>query len=206
MLISKTDKDKNKRLYGDEMVYCLPSNAIDFIDKEFWTYDKRFNNIWTIFDDKGKYMFRYEIEGTSIVHQLIPYIVVFNTKGELLCHTHKKSGKISLGYSQHMTPENSGTGKDKLLKVCIDLVVEHNLPFFGASLMFQGYIKTFKGSNIGHLGAVFQTIMDDDVSVPKETEEFTYEFKSIKDIMDSYGKLETWAKLTLNHYFESKGE
>lgn len=207
-MLSRAEKRRNQRQYGDEMVFCIPANETVTLDKELWTYPdgKIPKNLWGMFDEKGNYVKRADVEGTTDLYQIIPYICIINEKQELLAHIHKKTGKISLGFSGHIGPDNGH--KDVLSKACMEIIIKEQLAVGGnmntPASSFKGFIKTFTEETKGHIGVFFSKGIPSSQQLPDEDGHFEYKFMTIDDLMDSYGNLEKWAKLVLNFYYEAK--
>lgn len=198
MTLSKINKMKNKIVYKDQMVFCVPANVVEHIEEGFLRQNTK--NIWSLYDNKGKYMLRAEVEGLCELYQLVPYITVMNAKGEILSIKSKKTGNMSIGFSSHIVPEVCGNN-NIISKACFDIVIREFGPFVSTPLNFQGYIKTFTETTKGHLGLLFITIVDP-IEV-KDTDLFEYKFMKKAELIDVYGKLEKWSKITLNHIVES---
>lgn len=200
MTLNKIDKIKNKVLYRDEMVFCVPANTIENISNEF-NESTISSKIWSLYDNKGKYMLRADVEGALGVYQLVPYITIINTKGEILTQIHKKSGKMSIGFSDHIKPDSCGYN-NIISKACFNICVKEFGPFVSTPLMFKGHIKTFTELTKGHLGLWFVSFVD--TIEMKDTNNYEYKFMSQQELIDSYGKLEKWSKVTLNYIVESE--
>lgn len=204
-MLTRPQRRRNKRLYGEEMVFCIPASETVTLDKEFWTYpnNKIPKALWGMFDEKGNYMKRAEVEGTSIVYQVVPYITLANQKGEILAHIHKKTGNITLGFSKHIGPE-CGT-REVLAKSCMEIILDNRLNFSNNKEEFKGFIKTFTEETKGHIGVFF--VQTTNKSYPlKEDNDFEYKFMSIEELLSSYGKLEKWARIALNFFYEKELE
>lgn len=188
--------EKNKRLYKDEKILCVAAFD-EKLDKEFIEFKGKDHNLLT--DTKGKYMYRYKVEGDIGMYQLIPYLVVINEKGEILSHISKKDNRISLGFSTHITEDIGGHYKIAT-KTCMHLAM-YNLGEFaiGLPIKLAGYIKTHTETTKGHLGMLYILQIKD--TKIKEDDNFIYEFKTKKDLFDNhFGKLEEWAKIVLSIY------
>lgn len=188
---------KNKKLYKDEMVLCIPAD--EKMEQGYIEFEGKNPNL--IPDTLGKYIKRYKAEGDISVYQLIPYLVVVNTDGKLLAHISKKNNKIALGYSCHITPEIGGFSAIAS-KSCMHLAM-YNLGEFGISVpaILDGYIKTFTENTKGHLGMVY-VLHIGDIEV-QEDENFTYKFISPEELFENhYSKMEEWAKLVLARFYK----
>ena len=203
MSLNRIDKMKNKLLYKDEMVFCIPANIVENIDKEFKEEKNIKNTIWSLYDNKGKYMLRADVEGLTELYQLIPYITIVNSKYEILSCKSKKSGKISLGFSDHIRPEEC-CYNNIVSKACFNIAIKEFGPFVSTPFSFKGYLKTFTDATKGHLGLWFVAVVDD--AYIKDTDVFEYKFMSKKELIDSYGKLEKWSRLVLSYFVETTEE
>lgn len=187
---------KNKLLYKEEMVLCVPSSLdIDLGYTEFKGKNPNY-----ICDDLGKYVHRYKVEGDLSFNQLVPYLVIVDNNGKILTHKSKKTGAIALGYSSHIKPEIGGHSKAGL-KTCMHMAM-YNIGEFGVSvpIVLDGYIKTVSETTSGHLGLVY-VLHVGEMSV-KEDDNCTYEFISPQDLFENhYGKMEEWAKLVLARFY-----
>lgn len=202
MSLSRIDKIKNKTLYKDQMVFCVPANIVESIDKDFMESNLK-SKIWSLYDNTGKYMLRADVEGLCELYQVIPYITIVNTRGDMLAIKSKKSQKISLGFSDHIRPEICGYN-NIISKACFNIAVEEFGPFVSTPLSFKGYLKTFTETTKGHLGLWFVSIVDG--LQMEDTEDFEYKFMTKQELIDSYGKLETWSRMALNYFVETSEE
>lgn len=188
---------KNKKLYKDEMVLCVPAD--EQMEQGYIEFKGKNPNY--IPDTLGKYIERYKVEGDVSLYQLVPYLVVVNTDGNILTHISKKDKRITLGYSCHITPEIGGF-HSIATRACMYLAM-YNLGEFGVSVpsILDGYIKTFTDSTKGHLGMVY-VLHIGDLEV-QEDENFTYEFMSPEKLFEEYyNKMEEWAKLVLARFYK----
>jgi predicted NUDIX family phosphoesterase len=201
MSLNRTDKIKNKALYKDEMVYCISASMVENIDKEFKEDKNIKNSIWNLYDNKGKYMLRADVEGLVELYQLVPYITIINSKKEFLTIKSKKSNNISIGFCSHIKPEICGYN-DIVFKACFDIMVKEFSPFISTPLSFKGYFKTFTETTKGHLGLWFVCVVDD-IDL-KNTDDYEHTFMTEKELIDAYGRLETWSKIALNYFVENK--
>lgn len=205
-MLSRPQRRRNKRLYGEEMVYCIPATETVTLDKEFWTYPNGMipKNFWSMFDNKGNYVKRAEVEGTTSLYQIVPYITVVNKDKKILAHIHKPTGKISLGFSKHIGPDNGN--KEVLARSCMEILIENRLATYTSIKTdkhdFKGFIKTFTEETKGHIGVFFvKTIPNLKI---EEDINFEYRYMTIEELMDSYGNLEKWARIVLNYFYEEK--
>ena len=188
---------KNKQLYKEEMVLCIPSFEED-IDKDFIEFKGKDPN--HLSDTYGKYIKRYKVEGDIGMYQLIPYLVVINRKGEILTHISKKNNKVALGFSIHITPEIGGHNK-ATFKACTHLAMYAiGKSIENSPIVLDGYIKTHTETTKGHLGMLY-FLHADKINI-KEDENFIYKFKTKEDLFENYyDKMEDWAKITLGRLY-----
>ena len=180
----------------------LPFEEASFI-KDGFTKNKENNIFLRNFDNKGKYILRYDAEYNSCFQQLIPYILVTDKKGEQYYISKRISGEprlrqsLSLGVGGHINPCDGY--QDVILKALNrelheELnIVPHNSP------EFLGYVRDLKGATSDHLGFVF-TIKAKKVTV-KEEKNMKGCWTDLEGLIDNYFKFESWAKYIIDHFY-----
>ena len=198
----------NQTKYGNEEVYVIPYHMTLDIPNGFTKVDSE-PNIWSKYDNIGKYIARDAAEGHPEVQQLIPYILIRNQEGEYMVarRTDKTSEErwhntISIGFGGHINPCDGY--KEVLFQgAARELLEEVYLSHF-KPMKFLGYVRDMNSGINDHLGCVF--LIDDidkkETSI-KETDKLIGDWLSRSELIEHYGKLETWAKHITNYLVEN---
>lgn len=203
-MLSKAEKNKNIMLYKNQSIFVIPASETEFIEDDFYAYTPKDKlRFWSSIDSKGKYVKRADVEGLNSLYQPIPYIVIINND-KILLHKFKNTEplKTSIGFSDHIDLETCGY-REVLFKACANIILNNLGDFLAqSSLEFNGFIKTFSKTTLGHLGYLFVLNVTDDTII-KSDKYADYEFVSFDDIKDKYyGSLEEWSKISFNHLYE----
>lgn len=199
---------KKTSKYGNEEVYVIPYHNTLHIDNGFTRVDKE-PNIWTKFDHIGKYIYRDEVEGKPELQQLIPYILIRSVEGKYLivkratnASEEKLHNTISIGFGGHINPCD-GTRQVLFHGAVRELLGEVSLSHY-RPMKFLGYVRDMSNGLNDHLGCVF---LIDDVDIKetkiKETDKLIEDWYTKKQLIEHYGKLETWAKHIVNYLVEN---
>lgn len=194
--------------YGNEEVFVVPYQNTLHIENGF-TRIKSEKNIWSKFDKLGKYIYRDVAEGRPEVQQLIPYILIRSVEGKYLVakRTDKTSEErwhntISIGFGGHINPCDGE--KEVLFQGAVrELLEEVNLSHY-KPMQFIGYVRDMGTGINDHLGCVF---LIDDVDIKetsiKEKDKLIGDWYTKEQLIEHYGKLETWAKHITNYLVEN---
>lgn len=196
-------KDK----YNNEEVFVIPFQETLFIDNGFtYTHDK---NIWNRFDLIGKYVLRSDAEEKKEIQQIIPYILIKNQFNEfyvskrLETSTEKRlHNQISIGFGGHINKIDGYT--EPLFKCAIrELYEELNIEDNLYPLKHIGYVRDLNGKTNDHIGIVFMTkCLKSKISI-KENDYLKGYWMSKNELIDKYGKLESWSKYIVDYMVDS---
>lgn len=194
--------------YGNEEVFVVPFQNTTHIENGF-TRIKSEKNIWSKFDKLGKYIYRDVAEGRPEVQQIIPYIIIRSTEGRYLVakRTDKTSEErwrntITIGFGGHINPCDGE--KEVLFKGAVrELLEEVNLFPFNP-MKFIGYVREMSGGVNDHLGCVLliDNVDEKDTTI-RETDKLIGDWYTINQLIEHYGKLESWAKHITNYLVEN---
>lgn len=194
--------------YGDEEVYVIPYHNTLHIPNGFSRVEKEYN-IWTKFDNIGKYIYRDEVEGKPELQQIIPYILIRSVEGKYLVakkadtkSKNKSNNSISIGFGGHLKPCD-GT-RQVLFQGAVrglleEISLSHLLP-----MKFIGYVRDMQSNINDHLGCVFliDNIDSKNTSI-RNTEKIIGDWYTKEQLIEHYGKLEAWAKHITNYLVEN---
>lgn len=194
--------------YGNEEVFVIPYQNTLHIENGFTRVESE-KNIWSKFDKLGKYIYRDVAEGRPEVQQLIPYILIRSVEGKYLVakRTDKTSEErwhntISIGFGGHINPCDGD--KEVLFQGAVrELLEEVNLSHY-KPMKFVGYVRDMGTGINDHLGCVF---LIDDVDIKetsiREKDKLIGDWYTKNQLIEHYGKLETWAKHITNYLVEN---
>lgn len=203
------DQAKLKELkakYKDEQVYVVPSVLLTSINDGF-TKEEHSKDIYSKFDNIGKFIFRYDAEGDATFQQIIPYVILFNPvtnkyytyeriqgSGEERLH-----GQLSLGFGGHIDSID-GTSEvvfKGLVRELMEEVEYNNL----SAAEFIGYVRDVNSSTNDHTGLVF--LLKVDFAEVKETNKYVGKWMTAQEMEEAYFHFEDWGKHLINHIVEN---
>lgn len=199
---------KKTSKYGNEEVYVVPYHNTLYIQDGFTRIEKE-PYIWTKFDNIGRYIYRDEVEGKPELQQIIPYILIRNIEGEYLIarRTDKTSetrwhNTISIGFGGHINPCD-GTRQVLFQGAVRELLEEVSLSHY-SPMKFLGYVRDMRSEINDHLGCVFliDNVDSKETSI-RETDKLVGDWFTKEQLIEHYGKLETWAKHITNYLVEN---
>lgn len=199
---------KKTSKYGNEEVYVVPYHNTLYIQDGFTRIEKE-PYIWTKFDNIGRYIYRDEVEGKPELQQIIPYILIRNIEGEYLIarRTDKTSetrwhNTISIGFGGHINPCD-GTRQVLFQGAVRELLEEVSLSHY-SPMKFLGYVRDMRSEINDHLGCVFliDNVDSKETSI-RETDKLVGDWYTKEQLIEHYGKLETWAKHITNYLVEN---
>lgn len=199
---------KKTSKYGNEEVYVVPYHNTLYIQDGFTRIEKE-PYIWTKFDNIGRYIYRDEVEGKPELQQIIPYILIRNIEGEYLIarRTDKTSetkwhNTISIGFGGHINPCD-GTRQVLFQGAVRELLEEVSLSHY-SPMKFLGYVRDMRSEINDHLGCVFliDNVDGKETSI-RETDKLVGDWYTKEQLIEHYGKLETWAKHITNYLVEN---
>lgn len=200
MAVDHKIKMELKRKYKGEKVFVVPYATVSDIADGF-TSMKHDAAIWSKFDNLGKYIDRYDVEREPSFQQIIPYILVVNTKTNNLFVSRRIAGeqrlldKISVGFGGHINPCD---GQQEVLFKALfrELHEELDVETIGPA-KFVGYVRGLSSETNDHLGCVFVVVAEN--AAIKEHENLVGEWMSLQDLEKNYFKLEGWAKSIVDY-------
>lgn len=196
---------KTTSIYGDEEVYVVPYQNTTDIPHGFTL--KKEKNIWSKYDNIGKYLYRDVVEKKPELQQIIPYILIRNTEGEYLVakRTDKTSetrwhNTISIGFGGHLNPCDGH--KEILFQGAVrELLEEVNLSHM-LPMQFLGYVRDMTEVS-DHLGCVFLIDgVDKKETSIRETDKLIGDWYDKDKLIADYHKFESWAKHIINHLID----
>ena len=194
--------------YGNEEVYVIPYHNTLHISDGFSRIEKEYN-IWTKFDHIGRYIYRDEVEGKPELQQIIPYILIRSVEGKYLVakktntnSKNKSNNSISIGFGGHLKPCD-GIRQVLFQGAVRELLEEVYLSHY-SPMKFLGYVRDMGSKINDHLGCVFliDNVDSKETSI-RETDKLVGDWYTKEQLIEHYGKLETWAKHITNYLVEN---
>lgn len=201
-------RKKLKTKYKEEQVYVVPYKDLEVFPDKFHSDDELYPyGTDTLNLRNGRFVFRYDAEYNPALLQLIPYVLVFNSRHDKIFVTERIAGEerlkgsLSIGYGGHINPCDSG--KDIVLRAAVrELNEELNFKLCKNTEMKQMGIVQDKGSaTCEHFGIVYQ-ITGKQVSV-KETDKMHGRWMSMHDLIVHAEKLESWSRYIADYLYMS---
>lgn len=193
--------------YGNEEVFAVPyQNTLDIQDG--FTHKKHDPKIWSKYDNIGRFIPRDIVEGHNELQQIIPYILIKSLDNRYLI-TKKTDitesdfyNSISIGFGGHLKPCDGI--KEILFQGTVrELLEQVNLSEL-RPMKFVGYVRDMKSQISDHLGIVFliDMIEESETNI-RQTDNLNGAWYNIDDLIEHYGKLESWAKHITNFLVEN---
>ena len=197
----------NQSIYGDEEVFVVPYHYTLDIPNGFTRADDK--NIYSKYDKLGRFLYRHAVEGKPELQQIIPYILIRSTEGKYLIakRTDKTTetrwhNTISIGFGGHLNPCD-GT-KEVLFQGAVrELLEEVKLSHYN-TMKFVGYVRDMHENISDHVGIVFliDDIDETETSI-REKDKLIGAWYTKAELIEHYGKLESWAKFITNYLVEN---
>lgn len=196
-----------KEKYKEEKIFVLPINAIENIEDKFVKMrpDK---DIWSKYDNTGKYIYRYDAEYNPVFQQLIPYLLVTNKDeskyfiARRIKGDHRLVDNLSLGFGGHID-ECDGTREVVLKALSREMNEELDIdPITKA--VFMGTIRDITSKTNDHFGLVFRVKAEEGDVFIRETENMEGVWMTKEDMFINYPKFEGWSKYIIDYLYENK--
>lgn len=202
------NKKQLKEKYGEEKVFVVPFEKLEFI-KDGFTEVEHNSEIWGMFDNLGKFVYRYDAEGESAMQQIIPYILILNEDGTKVFATKRIAGdsrlanKVSIACGGHI--DSSDGNREVLFRAAVrELLEEVEVDAsFSSPLQIFGYVRDLNSTTNDHTGVAIIVRASGDVQV-KEKDKLVGEWMSLDDLVNEYEKLENWSKYIIDHFVTKK--
>ena len=193
--------------YKEEKIFVIPINLIENISDKF-TKMKHDTNIWSKYDNLGKYIYRYDAEYNPVFQQLIPYLLVCNEDeskyfvSKRIKGDHRLVDNLSLGFGGHID-ECDGTHEVVLKALSREMNEELDIDPVSTA-RFIGTMRDINSKTNDHIGLIFIVkAKEGDVSV-KETDNLEGKWMTKAEMFESYSLFEGWSKYLLDYMYEEK--
>ena len=196
-----------KQDLNNEEVFAIPYQYTMDIDNGFTYYPKE-KNIWSKYDNLGKYVPKSAIDGKKELQQLAPYVVIRSDNFKYfvlqLNMPKKKEYKntMTIGITDHIKYEDGL--KEPLFKAATRTLLETvNINVLN-NFKFRGYVRELDGDINNYLGVVF--LLDDipEDSITVITKDFVGKWLTKKELIEHYAKFEDWSKHLINFMVEKE--
>ncbi len=185
----------------NEEVFAIPYQYTMDIDNGF-TFCQKEKNIWSKYDNLGKYFSRNDIDGKKELQQLVPYIIIRSDNLKYftlqLNMPKKKEYKntMAIGITDHIKYEDGL--KEPLFKAATRALLETVDMDILNNFKFKGYVRELNGDIGNYLGIVF--LIDDipEDSITLKTKDFVGKWSTKKELIEHYAKFEDWSKYLIN--------
>ena len=203
----EVNRSKLKEKYGDEKVFVITPDVVSGIPDKF-TKQRHDANIWSKYDNIGKYIPRWQAEYNYAFQQLIPYFLVCNqdeTKyfvSKRLKGDHRLNNKLSLGFGGHID-ECDGYNECVLhalgREMNEELIIE---PISKAQ--FIGTIRDLTSDTNDHFGLAFIIKAEEDKVEINEKDKLEGVWMSKEELFEHYYSFENWSKYIIDYLYENK--
>lgn len=187
-------------LYNEE-VFAIPYQYTMDIDNGF-TFCPGEKNIWSKYDNLGKYFSKSDINGKKELQQLVPYIVIRSDHLKYftlqLNMPEKKEYKntMTIGITEHIKYEDGL--KEPLFKAATRALLDTVDMSVLNTLNFKGYVRELNGDVNNYLGVVFLIDNIPEDSITLHTKDFVGTWSTKKELVEHYAKFEDWSKHLIN--------
>ena len=191
-----------KDLYNNEEVFIVPYLHTLSIKDGFTYESKNKKEIWSKYDSVGRYLPRNIVEGSIEVQQLIPYIIIKSDTLKYFVYQVNKPKKgeykntMSLGICDHIKYEDGL--REPLFKAATRCLLENVGLQTLNPFEFKGYVRDMAGNNNDHLGIVLKIDNVPEDSITVTTPEFVGKWMTTKELIEHYGKFESWSKYIID--------
>lgn len=193
-----------KERFGEEQVFVVPTNVFSHINDGFTVSGKK-KETHDEYDSLGRFIYRYEAEGSSSFLQLIPYVIIYKPEtSKYYVYTRKHGSgeqrllhQKSIGFGGHINPQD-GPSSVVANGMRRELNEELSLNLIGDP-KFIGFTKNLDSDLNDHIGFIYIAEVHD-ASIKKE-EEVKYEGEWLtKDQLENeYFKFESWGKFLISY-------
>lgn len=178
--------------------------------------DSKTNCIYNIWQDSRKYISKEDAESSSVVYQLMPYIILKNEFNEY--YTLEKKDKFytdfnkeknyknkrSLGLNKHIIKTECGYN-DPIFECTAQIIFsDYQIKNITNKLNFKGFVIDYTEKKCIHLGIVF--VLDTlKKNVPKQDTDY-YKSKWIikNELIDKYGQFDIWSKFIIDYLVDNE--
>ena len=200
---NKALKAELVKKYPTEQVFVVPYAQTKKIPDKF-TLAQNIKMSIRDWEAKGSFVLRHDAEYNSALQQLIPYILVVNSRNtdvfvtKRIAGDSRLAGSYALGCGGHINPVDAG---DVITNAAIrEMNEELDIKISGSSsLSFVGYVRDLASETNDHLGLVF-IIRADEVAV-KETENLEGVWMDFGDLVAKHGRFESWARHIIDYMY-----
>lgn len=200
-ILTKQLKDK----YGDEKVFVVPMNIVENIPDKF-TKQKHSNDIWSKYDNLGKFIMRYDAEYNPVFQQIIPYFLICNEDeskffvAERLQGDNRLKGKLSLGFGGHI---NECDGPIEVVLHALVREMEEELNINPTSkAIYLGTMRDITSSTNDHLGLIFAVKAKEGQVFIRETDNLEGKWMTQEEMFNGYGRFEGWSKYIIDYLYQ----
>lgn len=195
-----------------EMILCVPKTCLpdELTVKRVSTYIDWKDLLDIIADGHAQFLPRDKVETNDSFKQIIPYVLIKNSKGSLFCYSRAGSeerlrGQLSLGIGGHINREDA-EGLDTLMAVESvirkgikrELEEETGIKADGAPARFLGVInEEFSPVGTVHLGLVFEFTLPKDQEISPNEEVSQSCWLDIDTVRSCNELFELWSRLAL---------
>ena len=181
-------------------VFIVPYDKTMDIENGF-TKQVHKNDIWFKYNNIGIYVDKKIADSNSAMQQIIPYIVIKNKEGKYFSATlETKDDKImSIGFGNNLEPVDGVLQplfKGTVRTLFNDIAIEDLQP-----IKFVGTVRDMV-TNDKQLGYVF--LLENCSNDIKLLNKYLKgEWLSIEDLINKYGKLESWSKHIVDYMVDN---
>lgn len=202
------NKQRLKEKYGTEQVYVVQSlNVLKVPDRFFETSQENLD--WT---KQGIFVFRYDAEYNTLFQQVIPYVVLTDSKMEQFYVSERISGEerlvgsYSIGFGGHINPCD---GYRNVIENCIEreLNEEVSAKFIKEPLRLLGTVRDLLSTTNDHIGIVYLKRVSNKTKIKiKENDKLKGKWMSIDDLYRLYGHFESWGQYIIDYFYKKHKE
>lgn len=183
----------------DKQVFIVPYDKTMDIDHGF-IKQKHHNDIWTKYNDIGMYVDKNIADSSIVMQQIIPYTIIKNEEGLYYTATLQQDKPIiSIGFGSNILQQDGimqPLFKGAVRTLFDDVKIESLQP-----LKFIGTVRDMVNMP-KFLGYVF-LIDNVENDIKLNNEKLIGKWMTKKELIDNYGKLESWSKHIVNYIVDN---
>lgn len=202
-ILQKELKDK----YKEEKVFVIPATIIENVADKF-TKSKHSSNVWSKYDNLGRYIYRYDAEYNPVFQQIIPYLLIVNEDESKYFVSKRISGEkrlinnLSLGFGGHID-ECDGTHEVVLKALSREMNEELDIDPITKAI-YIGTMRDMTSKTNDHFGLIFIVKAKEGDVFIKETDKLEGSWMAREEMYDKYSLFEGWSKYLLDYIYDDQ--
>ena len=190
-----------------DQVLVVPVNYVSNIGNRFTGTSLSTNSSYCLFDSTGVYEPRYKIDNNICLIK-IALVLIFKDKNNkyLVKELSDKNArpKIEFGINSYIKPYS---GNYLALLNQINYILNNDLKIDTnkASYKFIGFVRDLANDSVkSTLGVIYYIDIDEDLCFSNKSKTYSYQWYSLKELVDNYSKTTSWSKEIIDNLLIEK--